>query len=306
MAEYCTWADVFSSKKGENEMFIILYWYLFNKPDCQVGILKTMDKLQRLRHFKNLPESLISKDSRRQGINKYIQHMEEYNLIGRIDYNSRKLLGIEDTSKRRIYFQALQFFYFDPFCVKTPRSRGKDVLSHFKEYEEYTKNSRVSKAFESVLFWTRMDWFWTFKGLKHCLVNEIQRVVQVYAPKPETFMSRIFPGKRDYLLLYELILKSFLDVEKLRNIENETEEEGVSVESEQEHFNSRLNEVNLEMLDKDKVLKDSFYHKYFEDNCFPRDQEIEVGLEFVTKQIERYRMLQREHVSFNRKTLMFE
>ena len=287
-------------------MFIILYWYLFNKPDCQVGILKTMDELQRSRHFKNLPKSLISKDSRRQGINKYIQQMEEYNLIGRIDSSSKKLLGIEDKNKKRIYFQALQFFYFDPFCLKTPRSRGKDVLSHFKEYEEYTKNPRVLRAFESVLYWTRMDWFWTLTDLKHCLVNGIQRVVQVYAPKPEIFMSRIFPGKKDYLLLYELILKSFLDVETLHNIENETEEEGVSIENEQEYFSSRFKDVDLEMLDKDKILKDSFYHKYYEDRCFPRAEEIEIGLELVTKQIERYRMLQREHISFNRKTLMFE
>lgn len=38
---------------------LILYWYLFNKPDRQIGILRTMDELRRLEHFKNLPKSLI-------------------------------------------------------------------------------------------------------------------------------------------------------------------------------------------------------------------------------------------------------
>jgi len=208
MVEFCPWNEVFGIyKRAENEAFVILYWYLFNKPDYQSNIVKEMKKLEE--SFKNLPKGILHN----RNIGKYLHKMEEYNLIGRLN-----------TDKKPYYFQALSFFYVDPFCIKTPKSKEKDIKSHYKEYREYVDELWITKkkrGHAHIIFGNNhLSTVYLLLSFNHYRNNSVvpaQKIVQDYALEPSKFMRKILRGERDHIALYELIIRSFTEVDYLFN-----------------------------------------------------------------------------------------
>lgn len=178
MVNYCTWDRIFKRKRGSIKMFVLLYWYLFNKVDYQAGILKNFENLkQNEKKFEILPKSL----DRVQKTSDYIHRMEKSNLIGRDETYKKD----EKKHKNIQYLQALSFFYLDPFCIRTPNMKGENIEAHYREYE---KNMKILK--------------------RPCLsypVEPMQKIFQEYSTEPEEFMNRILNMKWDYITLYELL-----------------------------------------------------------------------------------------------------
>lgn len=185
MTGYCTWKQAFVGEKGDIDMFFILYWYLFNKPDYQGGILKTMEKLKKSEVFKDLPKSL----DRSQDIMKYIHKMEKNNLIGRDE-----MLRMERNQRHKsiVYLQVLSFFYLDLFCIMTPNMKGRNIDAHYEEYEKNIKELGIPYLANPI--------------------EPLQKILQEYSTEPDKFMKKIVNRKWDHLTLYELIGHNFLNL----------------------------------------------------------------------------------------------
>lgn len=230
MVEICTWDEVFTKyREKESEIFVALYWYLFNKPDYQTNIARVMKKLREEKGFDDLPKSIT--DSKLIG--KYLHEMEEYNLIARIG-----------TDRKPYIFQALHFLYSDIFCIKTPNSRGKDILAHYDEYERnleqipYIAEERRSLREDLNYTWKfpenvklaeygcvdRISLI-SFGTVKPCILVPLQKIFQDFSLQPEEFTEYISPGRKDLMLLYSLIEKCFLQVRRLLSLHVLMEEE---------------------------------------------------------------------------------
>lgn len=243
----CPWSDVFTTyKKTENKIFVILYWYLFNRPDYQRAIAKAIEK-----NFRDFPKSTA--DS--QLIGGYLAKMERFNLISRIDIENRKLFGIADTHRRRIYYQALSFLYLDPFCIKTPHSQGKYIADHLKEYREYVKQLGVDE---------KMDLMYAFNRSIDLSVVPLQKIFQKFSPEPEEFLMKIVENGMDFMTLYRLILESMRDTLNLLNLVARQERGGriLIFDLRQGHFLPADDHVHvtdvlstLGSLDRDKIQK---------------------------------------------------
>lgn len=215
MVEVCTWDEVFSTyKKKANKNFVILYWYLFNKPDYQKNIADEMKRLIKLDEFKkNIPPSLTTQ----KNITKYFREMEERNLI-----------GIKKTEDRKHYYQALSFFYIDPFCVKTPESNRRVIKSHYEEYSNNVNELKLETTNSSERgFFCRSDGtlltlmklrpfyrfpYLSFQSGKDNSVIPAQRIFQYYSRKPEEFMKMVSMRNVNHITLYELIKEGVKDV----------------------------------------------------------------------------------------------
>jgi hypothetical protein len=218
MEKICTWDQVFTTRN-----FVILYWYLFNKPNYQSGIAEDMRNLKKSEEFeKYIPSSLTYESN----ITNYLRKMEKHNLIGRIN-----------TEKKPYYFQALSFFYLDPFCIKTPNSRKKDIKTHFQEYSNHINELNFNRLgllqkigeFIGEDIISQLGFRLNRKGnllLSHLSFvsngknNSIiptQRIFQQYSCGPKEFMKKLSNEKIDYILLYELINLSFKQIHDLCN-----------------------------------------------------------------------------------------
>jgi hypothetical protein len=219
MVEVCTWDKAFTSKTH-----IVLYWYLFNRPDYQLHIAKEFADLRRNSdEFKgSIPVSLTYESN----ITNYLREMEEYNLV-----------GIRSVEGRKHYYQALSFFYLDPFCIRTPKSKKKYINDHFEEYKECLRKLGLNfvklgnkmeeitgeDIFSYILF--RMDlndkvettYLPFFCNRRDSSVIPAQRIFQEYSCDLEEFMRRISHGKIDYIMLYELVRESFKQIHHLCN-----------------------------------------------------------------------------------------
>lgn len=72
MVEICTWNEVTSKN------YVILYWYLFNKPNYQRMIAEDIRELKKSEEFKEyIPSTLIYENN----ITRCLREMEESNLI---------------------------------------------------------------------------------------------------------------------------------------------------------------------------------------------------------------------------------
>lgn len=206
------WNEVFKTyKKAGTKIKVLLYWSLFNKPNYQGGIADKMGKIQTA-----LPSTVT--DAR--AIGQALKEMEECNLISRINENEIGLFGIKDSRENIKYFQALSFFYLDPFCIKTPKSKGKVIEDHYEEYINYIKERIPAPLLNYRQIYSFPDSsldseyfpmpFFAFDSLnKNCSVIPAQRIVQYYSSTSEKFMKAIISHGMNFLSLFELIKKSF-------------------------------------------------------------------------------------------------
>jgi len=190
----CPWSDIFSRPKGKP--YALLYWYLFNKSDYQSSIADKLRKLKKLEIFEDVPSSITHE----RHIGSYLHEMEEYNLIGRIN-----------TDKKPYYFQALSFFYLDPFCIKTPKAKEKDIEAHYVEYSNCVGELELSSL--EILEYLPLFAFNLNK--KNNSVLPAQRIVQYYSSDPMKFMNKLLHRRMDHISLYELIKASLRDVSYL-------------------------------------------------------------------------------------------
>lgn len=296
MIEICTWDEVFTKyKEKESEIFVVLYWYLFNRPDYQNNIAKVMKKLREEKGFDDLPKSIT--ESRLIG--KYLHEMEDYNLIARTE-----------TDRMPYIFQVLHFFYSDMFCIKTPNSRGKDILDHYDEYERNLEQIDSSGCFSMI----------PFEGVKTCILVPSQKIFQDFSRQPEQFMKDISPGRKDIILLYSLIEKCFEQVSSLLGLHVLLDEERRT------KFRDTIAKM-YDMLDREKISniftlsKSSIIEEYgwllgfdyLEDGLtteegrwtsFTRDISWVEGA--VKRQTELYSKFLRNQLYFNREKLNFE
>jgi hypothetical protein len=202
MAEICTWDQVFTSKN-----YVILYWYLFNKPSYQRMIAKDMEELKKSEEFKEyIPPTLIYENN----ITTYLRDMEESNLI-----------AVRNIEGRKHFYQALSFFYLDPFCIKTPESKKKFIKDHFKEYSEYLINMNIEKSDQfderaKTIMWRDIWESWSSQAFKFNRKNNsvipAQKVFQEYSSEPKEFMKMISHSNVDYITLFELIEECFNEI----------------------------------------------------------------------------------------------
>lgn len=196
MDDICTWDEVFTRKReAPNLIFLTLYWYLFNKPDYQSSIAKNLRKLKDERGFKDIPDSI----TKERNITTYIHEMEEYNLV-----------GIRETRGKRDYYQALSFFYLDPFCVKTPELRSKTIDQHYEEYKNRIKELGIAVHNKKSMYSVA-----SFSISRSNAVIPAQEVIKDYSLNPEGFLAFFFQGKRNYIALNDLIRKSFSGIDSL-------------------------------------------------------------------------------------------
>ncbi|KYK35925.1 MAG: hypothetical protein AYK19_01590 [Theionarchaea archaeon DG-70-1] len=207
MVEICTWDEVFTKyTKKENISLVILYWYLFNKPDHQKNIATVMGNLREKDEFKEIIPSYLAYPN---NIGSCLRKMEEHNLV-----------GIEKIKNRKRIYQALSFFYLDPFCLKTPESIKVDIRTHHEEYINYVKGFNKQKAgwIDSEKSRFVGDTYWPFQAFSFRKDNSVipaQKIFQYYSPEPEEFMKWISYEKIDYVVLYELIRDCFSDISTL-------------------------------------------------------------------------------------------
>lgn len=188
MNSVCTWDEVFTRKKKKpNMIFLILYWYLFNRSDYESNIVTEMRRLKKLKEFKDIPSSITEKSN----ITTYIGDMERYNLV-----------GIKKKEGKRKYYQALSFFYMDPFCVKTPELRGKTIEEHYEEYKKCIIELGLDK---------RPD----FDTSRNNAVIPAQEVVHDFSSDVEKFMMLFFQKKGNIIIFYDLIREAFSDLDTI-------------------------------------------------------------------------------------------
>ena len=188
MNDICTWDEVFTRKKKDpNLTFLLLYWYLFNVSDFQGNIVEKMGDLKKLEEFNIIPNTLTEKSN----ITKYIGEMERYNLI-----------GIKKKEGKRKYYQALSFFYLDPFCIKTPNSRGKTIEEHYKEYRSRIIKFGINRFSDEL----------KFNINRNNAVIPAQEIIKDLSSDLNKLMKFITHRKSDYLTLYDLIVLTFRDL----------------------------------------------------------------------------------------------
>lgn len=196
MDEITTWDIVFrKSGKTPNLIFLLLYWYLFNKSDFQTNVAKQFEKLAELEEFHDvIPRSLTTASN----VTKYLIEMEKYNLV-----------GIKKVENKRIYYQALSFFYTDPFCIKTPHLRGKETRDHYEEYRKIIQDLHIDQH----PYWDEEGDFFPFNVKVDTSVVPAQEIVPYYFPDPKEFMAPFASvQKKNYLALYRLILTIYEDM----------------------------------------------------------------------------------------------
>lgn len=227
-----------------------------------------------MKEFKEyIPASL----TRERTINKYVGEMEETNLI-----------GIRNIEGRKHFYQALSFFYLDPFCIKTPESKKKFIKDHFEEYirnlkklslnhlkliykmEEITGEDINSRILYRIAFdfqSLECTYLPFIRNGRNNSVIPAQRIFQEYSCDSKEFMRRIFYENVDYMMLYELIKESFRQIHDLCKyraawidyeidhyelIESERFEEAIDMEHE---FMAEKAFPALNMLDYNKTEK---------------------------------------------------
>ncbi len=260
MVEICTWDEVFKLRRGNpNVIFLILYWYLFNKPDYQSNITKEMKELKKLKEFEDfIPHSIAEE----RNITRYIRKMEEYNLIG----------VKEIVEKRRIY-QALSFFYQDVYCVKTPKSRGKMIAEHYKEYEGYLKGM---KGYPGDITYDRY-------------AQGCQDIVAKLSSEPRKFMH-FLQRKADYITLLELIFDTFVEIDLCDDVT------GIRI-------------LDIERV-REKLISPNSDLEYPDNLEFPNGRKYELDFSMMMSNIimvqDEYKNIELGVTYFNKETLEFE
>jgi hypothetical protein len=184
-----TWDEVFTRrKKAPNLIFLILYWYLFNKPDFQSRITDNLRKLKDKDEFKIIPDSIITE----RNITAYIHEMEKYNLV-----------GIKESKGRRDYYQVLPFFYLDPFCIETPRLRASTIEEHYIEYESCMLQLGMDRCSDDRL---------EFNVNTRNTVIPAQDIIRELSSDLDRLLKHMFRRKIDYLTLYDSIVLTFRDL----------------------------------------------------------------------------------------------
>lgn len=189
MKSVCTWDEVFTrKKKTPNLIFLILYWYLFNKPDFQSGIAKSLGKLKNEDEFKIIPDSITTE----RNITAYIHEMEKYNLV-----------GIREVRGRRDYYQALPFFYLDSFCIETPKLRANTIEEHYAEYESRMLQLGIDCCSDDCM---------EFNVNTRNTVIPAQDIIKELSSDLDKLLKHIFRRKIDHLTLYDSIVLTFRDL----------------------------------------------------------------------------------------------
>lgn len=219
MVEVYTWDKAFTGKTH-----IVLYWYLFNRPDYQFHIAEEFANLRR--NSDEFKESIPVSLTYESNITNYLREMEQYNLV-----------GIRNVEGRKHYYQALSFFYLDSFCIRTPESKKKHINDHFEEYKGYLRKLgldfvKLGNKIEEITGENIFSYIFFRMGLNDRVettylpffcnrrdnsVIPAQRIFQEYSCDPKEFMRRISHEKIDYIMLYELIRESFKQIHDLCN-----------------------------------------------------------------------------------------
>jgi hypothetical protein len=209
MVEVIPWNMVFNLRNTEEtKILFLLYWYFFNTPDYPTHLI---DEVKTLEKKYDVPEGICHEGS----ISKYLKKMEEYNLISRVDYDERSLIWIEDTRKSPTYYQALPFFYLDPFCITTPQSIGGNIEAHFQEYK---------KKIEKLQLISKNSYKFIFNPHKNNTVLPAQILVQELSKEPREVLKYAlkFDDKIIHCLtLYTLIRDSYLELKEAVSIARE-------------------------------------------------------------------------------------
>jgi hypothetical protein len=240
MVEVCTWDKAFTSKAH-----IVLYWYLFNRPDYQLHIAEEFADLRRNSdEFKeSIPRSLTCQNN----ITRYLREMEECNLV-----------GIRNVEGRKHYYQALSFFYLDPFCIKTPRSKKKYVNDHFEEYSEYLRDLNIELPYPlrgKARTIMRKEEFWEWSRLafkymgKNNSIIPAQKIFQEYSQEPSEFMEMISYPHVDFISLYGLIEHCFKEIHDLLEFRSAWIDE-------HEHY---LEAIEMEDFEEAKNIEGEFF-----------------------------------------------
>ncbi|MGD2248796.1 MAG: hypothetical protein PVF58_10365 [Candidatus Methanofastidiosia archaeon] len=312
MVEICPWNEVFTKySESVNESLIILYWYLFNNPSYQRRIAEDMYELRESEEFKEKIPSYIAYEN---NIGNCIQKMEEHNLI-----------GIERIENRKNIYQALSFFYLDPFCIKTPNSVKGDIESHYQEYKQNLLRDG-----------TKIDSDWReyseyiFNEQLNTSVMPAQKLIQQFSHSTKQFMKYLFSkNNRNYLCLYELIRSTFFKFEafdregwnmlhdcNILEIEEIIRKSGIS-EFHNQEFNETTDYMALERIwyeagleygpnksPTEKELQKTRWLEICLNNLINHVWEINENLELFIIPI--YRQLELNQLYFNGETLQFE
>lgn len=307
MIEVTPWDEVFTEYKGTKKgIFTILYWYLFNKPDYLTNIASEMKKMEKSGAFENFPKVITHKNT----IGKPLHEMEEYNLIGRCgpdDLRKYDLIEEKIGKTRRVYFQALSFFYIDFFCIKTPNSVKKQIEDHYEEYKGHIGDSKIAKYPYRTVF--------SFDSPRNAPILPVQEIVQGCSSRPEKFMKVISRGERDHIRLYELLIKTFEELESISKISSVVSFLNTHLEDKNKslYTQSLIKEFErtFDILDGKKVLnryklaKEGALHDAVK--ILLRDPfEIKDTKKSVESLLELYKKVERGALSFNPKTWMFE
>lgn len=301
MDNICTWDEVFTRKKqAPNLIFLILYWYLFNKPDYQSNIADKLEKLKEKKEFKDIPDSI----TKARTITKYIHEMEEYNLI-----------GIKETKRRRDYYQALSFPYIDPFCIKTPKLKASTINEHYEEYKKQIMELGIAK-------YKKFSDVSSFCASRNNAVIPAQEIFKDFSLNPNTFLRFFFQGKRNYFALNDLIRECFSSLDYLiyyyyeknkKKIQETSEIQFIDIKKASKIFNYDIPDLikkyhfiewyeGIESIDSAKIDEEKI-KKYWHELCE------HVGTDAFDKAFAImliYTDLEFGRITFNKETLKFE
>ena len=258
MIEVIPWNMIFNLQNAEEtKILFLLYWYFFNNPDYPAHVF---DEMKTLEEKNEMPEMLCHEGA----INKYLRKMEEYNLISRVDYGERALVWIEDTRKSPIYYQALPFFYIDPFCITTPHSVGKNIEAHFQEYK---------KKIEKLQLMYKNSYKFIFNPHQNNSILPAQILLQEFSKDPSEVLEYAlqFNDKIIHCLtLYTLIRDSYLELKEAVSIAHEylmlREDESISPDA-------ASSKVLFKILGREKVLETI---KKYDENSFLQRSNIHI------------------------------
>jgi len=307
MIEVTPWDKVFTEYKGTKKgIFTILYWYLFNKPDYLTNIASEMKKMEKSGAFENFPKVITRKNT----IGKSLHEMEEYNLIGRCgpdDLRKYDLIEEKIGKTRRVYFQTLSFFYIDLFCIKTPNSVKKQIEDHYEEYKGHIEDSKIAKYPYRTVF--------SFDSPRNAPILPVQKIVQECSSRPEKFMKVISRGERNHIRLYELLIKTFEELESISKISSivsllnthlEDKNKSLYTQSLIKEFERTFDILDgKKVLNRYKLAKEGALHDATRILLID-PFEIKDTKKSVENLLELYRKVKREALSFNPKTWMFE
>lgn len=209
MFDVLPWNMIFNRKNTEEtKILFLLYWYLFNHSDYPAHLLNEITLLENLC---DLPEPLHQEGS----ITTYLHKMEEFNLISRVSYDERSQIFIPDTRKNPVYYQALPFFYLDPFCITTPHAVGGTIKDHVQEYSEKIKRLRlISKNKKQ----NNSEYSFIFNPHKNNTLLPAHLLIQAFSkPPPEviTYALQFSDNIVHCLTLYTLIRDAYVELKAL-------------------------------------------------------------------------------------------